>query len=128
MTTANAKIKYGNKTSLTLATCCSVHALQDGLTTTVNVLLPILAQAFGLSYAQVGIVKAANVAAMALLEIPSGLLSERVGARILLVFGLFIAGVGYVWLSLAAGFAAILFSLSLAGVGAGYCQRKILNT
>ena len=120
MTTANAKIKNGKKANLTLATCCSVHALQDGLTTTVNVLLPILAQAFGLSYAQVGIVKAANVAAMALLEIPSGLLSERVGARILLVFGLFIAGVGYVWLSLAAGYAAILFSLSLAGVGAAF--------
>jgi MFS family permease len=57
---------------------------------------------------------------MALLEIPSGLLSERVGARILLVFGLFIVGIGYVWLSLAAGFAAILFSLSLAGVGAAF--------
>lgn len=115
-----ARIEGGEHAGLSLATCCSVHALQDGLTTTVNVLLPILAQVFGLSYAQVGIVKAANLAAMALLEIPSGLLSERVGARILLVFGLLIVGIGYIWLSFAAGFAAILFSLFVAGVGAAF--------
>lgn len=120
MTTTDAKIDGGRQAGLSLATCCSVHALQDGLTTTVNVLLPILAQAFGLSYAQVGIVKAANVAAMALLEIPSGLLSERVGRRILLVFGLLIVGIGYIWLSFAAGFTAILFSLFVAGVGAAF--------
>jgi FSR family fosmidomycin resistance protein-like MFS transporter len=120
MTTTDASTEDGKQAGLSLAVCCSVHAMQDGLTTTVNVLLPILAQAFGLSYAQVGVVKAANVAAMALLEIPSGLLSERFGARILLAFGLLIVGVGYLWLSLAAGFTAILFSLLLAGVGAAF--------
>jgi FSR family fosmidomycin resistance protein-like MFS transporter len=83
-------------------------------------MLPILVQAFGLSYAQVGVVKAANSAAMALLEIPSGLLSERVGARILIVFGLFTVGAGYIWLSFAAGFTAILFGIFLAGVGAAF--------
>jgi predicted MFS family arabinose efflux permease len=120
MTTTDASTSGTKRASLTLATCCTIHAVQDGLTTTVNVLLPILAQAFGLTYAQVGIVKAANVAAMALLEIPSGLLSERFGARILLVFGLLVVGTGYLWLSLAAGFTAILFSLFLAGIGAAF--------
>ncbi len=120
MTTSDTNTGNGKKAGLTLATCCSVHALQDGMTTTVSVLLPILAQAFGLSYAQVGTVKAANVAAMALLEIPSGLLSERFGTRILLVIGLVTVGTGYIWLSLAAGFTAILFSLFLAGAGAAF--------
>lgn len=120
MTTTDAKVEERRQAGLTLATCCSVHALQDGLTSTVNVLLPTLAQTFGLSYAQVGIVRAANLAAMALLEIPAGLLSERVGARILLVAGLCIVGFGYIWLSLAAGFAAILFGLLLAGLGAAF--------
>lgn len=120
MTTTEANTDDTRHAGLALATCCSVHALQDGLTTTVNVLLPILAQAFGLSYAQVGTVKAASLAAMALLEIPSGLASERFGPRILLVFGLVMVGAGYLWLSLADGFAAILFSVFLAGVGAAF--------
>lgn len=120
MTTSGTNIRDGGRAGLTLATCCTVHAVQDGLTTAVNVLLPILAQAFGLTYAQVGTVRAANLASMALLEIPSGLLSERFGARILLVFGLLVVGIGYLWLSLAAGFTAILFSLFLAGVGAAF--------
>ena len=103
-----------------LVACSAAHALQDGLTSTVNVLLPILAQAFGLSYLQVGLVKAANLGSMGVLEIPAGLLSERVGARLLLGFGLVIVGFGYAWLSQAAGFGAILFSLALAGIGAAF--------
>lgn len=110
----------GRRAGLSLAACCGVHALQDGLTSTVNVLLPLLAQAFGLSYAQVGIVKAANLSAMSLLEIPSGLISERFGARLPLVFGLATVAAGYLWLSQAAGYGAILFSLGLAGVGAAF--------
>ena len=42
----------------TLAVSAGVHATQDGLTSTVYVLLPILAQSLGLSYAQVGTVRA----------------------------------------------------------------------
>ncbi|HSF96844.1 MAG TPA: MFS transporter [Thermohalobaculum sp.] len=120
MTAVDPAAAEGRQAGVTLAACCSVHAWQDGLTSTVNVMLPLLAQAFGLSYVQVGIVKAANLAAMALLEIPSGLLSERFGTRRLLVFGLTVVGAGYIWLSFAAGFTAILFSLFLAGVGAAF--------
>jgi FSR family fosmidomycin resistance protein-like MFS transporter len=125
MTSADSTIATGGPGTargrgLALAACCGTHALQDGLTSTVNVLLPILAQAFGLSYAQVGIVKASNLSAMGLLEIPAGLLSERLGTRLLLVFGLLTVGIGYLWLALAAGFGAMLFSLALAGVGAAF--------
>ena len=38
----------------TLASCCAAHSLQDGLTDLLYVLLPVLAQSFGLTYAQVG--------------------------------------------------------------------------
>jgi MFS family permease len=120
MTVTDTAGKDSGRAGLTLATCCAVHGLQDGLTTTVKVMLPILAQSFGLSYAQVGTVRAANVAAMALLEIPSGLLSERIGARALLAIGLVIGGAGFLWLSFAGGFMAVLFSLFLAGAGAAF--------
>ena len=77
---------------LTLAGCCGVHGVQDGLTSALYVILPTLAQAFGLTYAQVGFVKAVNNTAMTLLELPSGMLSEWLGERALLVFGLLCAG------------------------------------
>ncbi|GBF25500.1 hexuronate transporter [bacterium MnTg02] len=106
--------------SLTLATCCGVHGLQDGLTDLLYVLLPILAQAFGLNYSQIGIIRAANRSAMALFEIPAGLLSERFGERTLLVFGLVSVGIGYLTLSVANGFIAVVLCLFLAGFGAAF--------
>ena len=48
------------------------------------VLLPVLAQNLGLSYTQVGLLKATSSSAMALLEIPSGFLAEKFGEKRLL--------------------------------------------
>lgn len=110
----------GKRRNLVLITCCGIHGLQDGLVATLYVLLPVLAQTFGLSYAQVGIVRAANNSAMMLFEIPAGMLSERLGEWRLLVFGLACAGAAYLWLAAADGFAIIVFSLLLAGFGAAF--------
>jgi MFS family permease len=108
------------KNKLTLASCCGVHSLQDGLSAAIYVLLPILAQTFGLSYSQVGIIRATNNSAMMLFEIPSGVLSERIGERSLLVFGLVCAGLGYLSLAMASGFATIMLALFVAGFGAAF--------
>ena len=77
-----------------LATCCGAHVVQDGLSAALYVILPILAQAFGLNYAQIGILRAVNNGAMALLEMSSGFMAERFGERSLLVFGLISDGLG----------------------------------
>lgn len=105
---------------LTLAACCATHAVQDGLTASIYVLLPILAQAFGLGFAQVGLVRAVHSGAMGLLELPSGMLSERLGQRRLLAFGLLCAGGGYLTVSMASGFPGLLLGLCLAGCGAAF--------
>ena len=105
---------------LTLAACCATHAVQDGLTTSIYILLPILSQVFGLSFAQVGMVRAVHSGAMGLLELPSGVLSERVGQRPLLSFGLVCAGTGYFAVSMAGGFFGILLGLCIAGCGAAF--------
>ncbi|MCP5082131.1 MAG: MFS transporter [Alphaproteobacteria bacterium] len=94
--------------------------MQDGLGAALYVLMPILAQAFGLSYAQVGIIRAANNCASSLLEMPSGVLAERFGERRLLVFGLICAGAGYLCLSFAAGLWTILLSLLVLGTGGAF--------
>ncbi len=94
--------------------------MQDGLGAALYVLMPILAQAFGLSYAQVGIIRAANNCASSLLEMPSGVLAERFGERRLLVFGLICAGAGYLCLSFATGLWTILLSLLVLGTGGAF--------
>lgn len=101
----------------TLSTCCAVHALHDGLSDVTYVLLPVLAQAFGLSLAQVGLVRAAQRTAMASFQIPAGLIAERFGERNLLAFGTLCAGLAFIGLGFAPGFYAILFALFWAGFG-----------
>lgn len=80
-------------------------------------LLPFLAQTFGLSYAEVGIIRAANKAAMALFQLPAGFLAERFGERILLAAGTACAGLAYVMLGFSSGFLTIIGFLFLAGCG-----------
>ena len=103
-----------------LAACCGTHVVQDGLTASVYVLLPVLAQTFGLGYAQVGLIRAVHGAAMGVLELPSGMASERFGQRSLLAFGLLASGVGYLSLSAAGGFRTLLLGLFIAGCGAAF--------
>ena len=110
----------GVRRKLTLAACCATHGVQDGLTASIYILLPILAQAFGLSFAQVGMVRAAHSGAMGLLELPSGMLSERFGQRRLLAFGLLCAGTGYLTVSMAGGFTGLVLGLCIAGCGAAF--------
>ena len=104
----------------TLAACCGTHGVQDGLTASIYVLLPVLAQTFGLGYAQVGMIRAVHGGAMWVLELPSGMLSERFGQRGLLAFGLLCGGAGYLAFSMAGGFTGVLLGLGIAGCGAAF--------
>jgi MFS transporter, FSR family, fosmidomycin resistance protein len=111
----------------TLATCCAVHTLHDGLSDVTYVLLPLLAQTFGLSLAQVGMIRSAHRVAMASFQIPAGLIAERFGERNLLALGTLIAGAAFLALGFAPGFWAILGALFLAGVG-GAVQHPLAST
>lgn len=93
------------------------HAVQDGMTATIYVLLPILSQAFGFSYADVGAFKAVKGLTQAFLEMASGFLVERVGEIRTLVLGLALSGVGYLGLWGAPGAMAVLGCLVLIGAG-----------
>ena len=104
----------------TLIACCGAHLIQDGLVALQYVLLPILAQAFGLSYAQVGFLRAVSNSAMAVLEIPAGLLSDRFGEASLLIFGLLCASLGYLGVALAPDFYLIVVGFFIAGSGAAF--------
>jgi MFS transporter, FSR family, fosmidomycin resistance protein len=83
-----------------LVTACSAHALHDGLTDALYVLLPIFQTAFGLSYASVGVLRALYAGSMAGLQVPLATLARRVGPVGVLVAGTAVAGAGYLCLGL----------------------------
>jgi MFS family permease len=111
----------------TLATCCATHILHDGLSDVSYVLLPLLAQTFGLSLAQVGLIRSAHRTAMAAFQIPAGLVAERFGERNLLALGTLVAGCAFVALGYVSGFWAILAALFLAGAGSAV-QHPLCST
>ena len=100
-----------------LASCSTAHAAHDGLAEALLVLLPLWAQAFGLTLTQSGALKSAFYAAMTAGQIPFGLVSERLGERRLLALGTLGTAVGWLLLAEADGFRALLLAVLAAGIG-----------
>ncbi len=101
-----------------LGVTCGAHVLHDGFTDVLYVFLPIWQGEFGLSLAQVGMLKTCFSGALAGLQMPAGLLAERIGERALLALGTAVVSIGYLLVAWAGGFAALAACLLLAGAGA----------
>jgi MFS transporter, FSR family, fosmidomycin resistance protein len=102
----------------TLAACCGAHLLHDGFSDLLYVLFPVWQAAFGLSFAQVGLLKTLYSGSMAALQVPAGLLAERVGERVLLALGTVVAAAGFIVSGWTAGFPGLALCLMLSGAGA----------
>lgn len=101
-----------------LGVACSAHVLHDGFTDLLYLLLPIWQAEFGLSLAQVGLLKTCFSGALAGLQMPSGLLGERLGERALLALGTAVVAAGYMLVAWVDGFVGLIACLLLAGAGA----------
>jgi MFS family permease len=102
----------------TLAACCGAHVLHDGFSDLLYVLFPVWQAAFGLSFAQVGLLKTLYSGSMAALQVPASLLAERVGERVLLALGTLVAAAGFIVSGWTAGFTGLALCLMLSGAGA----------
>lgn len=102
----------------TLAACCGAHVLHDGFSDILYVLFPVWQAAFGLSFAQVGLLKTLYSGSMAALQVPASLLAERVGERVLLALGTLVAAAGFILSGWTAGFLGLALCLMLSGAGA----------
>src|SRR5436853_2045162 len=87
---------------------CGAHALHDGYTDLIYVLLPVWQREFGLGYAELGLLRGVFAGTMASFQIPSGLLSERLGTAAVLALGTALAGVGYCLAGASAGFGLLM--------------------
>ena len=100
-----------------LGVACGAHALHDGYTDLIYVLLPVWQAEFGLSYAEVGLLRGAFAGAMAAFQIPAAWLSERVGAATMLAAGTALSAAAFLLVGTAAGFVSLVALLLIGGLG-----------
>jgi MFS family permease len=103
----------------TMAVACGAHILHDGYTDLLYVLLPLWQVEFGLGYAEVGLMRALYVGALAGFQIPAGRFAERFGGPLVLGLGTALAGIGYLVAGTSVGFAMLVGALILGGLGSG---------
>ena len=101
----------------TLSVALPVHALHDGYSDVVYIMLPIWQAEFALSYAAVGLLRSTLSGAMAAFQIPAGLLAERIGGAAVLAAGTALAGLCFCLIGWSSGYAFIAAALFLAGIG-----------
>ena len=107
----------GPQARRTLLGAGAAHALHDGYTDMIYVLLPVWQAEFGLGYGALAALRGVHVGVMAALQIPAGRLAERLGGRAVLVAGTFLAALGYALAGLSGGLLGLCGALALAGAG-----------
>ncbi len=101
----------------TLLLAGAAHALHDGYTDMIYVLLPVWQTEFGLSYGMLAALRGLYAGMMALLQVPSGRLAERVDGRIVLALGTALAAGGYALAGFTGSLAGLCAALAIAGAG-----------
>jgi MFS transporter, FSR family, fosmidomycin resistance protein len=101
----------------TLAVTGLNHALHDGYTDLIYVLLPIWQSEFALSYGVLACMRGLYAGAMAGLQIPTGRLAEKINGRTILAFGTALSALGYVFAGLSGGVFGLGIALTLSGAG-----------
>lgn len=118
---------FGKRPWVALGAGGLAHILHDGFSASMYLFFPIWQSALGLSLTQVGLLKTCYAAAMAGLQMPAGLLAERLGERGLLVIGTVLSGVAFLTTGLAGGFLALALCLFLVGCG-GSTQHPLASS
>jgi MFS family permease len=101
-----------------MAVACGAHALHDGYTDLIYVMLPIWQNEFGLGFAALGLLKTVFSGTLAGFQVPAGFVAERLGAPRVLAIGTALAGAGYVLAGASVGVAALVAALFVGGLGA----------
>lgn len=106
---------------------CGAHALHDGYTDLIYVMLPLWQRDFGLGYAELGMLRGLYAGTMAGFQIPASYLAERFGSAAVLALGTALAGFGYCLVGLSAGLGLLLVGLFISGLGAS-TQHPLAST
>src|SRR5260370_29714027 len=96
---------------------CGAHALYDGLTGTLYLLLPLWQAQFALSYAAIGLLRALYTGVMAGFQVPTAKLAQRPGGARMLAGGTAVAAVAFLLLGANPTLALLALALPLVGSG-----------
>ncbi|MDR3519166.1 MAG: MFS transporter [Azospirillaceae bacterium] len=108
----------GDRARRTLAVAGVAHALHDGYTDLIFVLLPIWQAEFALSYGVLALLRGLYAGAMAILQVPSGRLAERLDGRVILAFATVLSALGYALAGCSGGVVGLCAALAISGAGA----------
>ncbi|MCJ2068919.1 MFS transporter [Methylobacterium sp. J-030] len=115
--TSSRAVAPSRDASRTLVATGVNHALHDGYTDLIYVLLPVLQAEFGLGYVALGLLRTLYSGTMAALQIPAGHLGQVLGARNVLVLGTLLSAVGYTVAGASGGLLGLCVGLALGGAG-----------
>lgn len=93
------------------------HALHDGYTSSIYVLLPVWQSQFALGYGAMAVIRALYVGSLALLQVPSTRLARFVSPRTVLALGTLLSAAGYALAGFSGGLIGLCVALALAGAG-----------
>jgi MFS family permease len=102
-----------------LGTITAAHFAHHTSNSLLNPLLPLIRDAFALSYAQSGFAVSAYSLSLGLSNGPIGLLADRIGSRTVIVVGLVLTGLVSVALARAGEYAQLLILLLALGIISG---------
>ena len=101
----------------TLAVAGTAHALHDGYTDLIYVLLPVWQTEFALGYGMLAALRGLYAGMMAALQVPSGRIAERVDGRIVLAIGTALAAAGYALAGFTGSLLGLCAALAISGAG-----------
>jgi len=102
------------------------HALHDGFTDMIYVLLPVWQAEFALDYVTLAVLRGLYVGVLAALQVPSAHLARHLNARNVLVLGTLLSAGGYALAGISGGLVGLCASLALAGAG-GSTQHPLAS-
>lgn len=102
----------------TLAVAATAHALHDGYTDLIFVLLPLWQPEFGLGYGMLAALRGLYAGVMAAVQVPSGWLADKLDGRVVLALGTALAAAGYAIAGCTGSLTGLVAALAMSGVGA----------
>ncbi|MHC2103860.1 MFS transporter [Methylobacterium sp. CM6246] len=103
------------------------HALHDGYTDLIYVLLPVWQAEFGLDYVALALLRSLYNGALAALQMPASRLAQALGARTVLVLGTLLSAGGYALAGASGGLIGLCAGLLLGGAGSS-TQHPLAST
>lgn len=96
----------------------TAHAVHDGMTDLIYVLLPMWQTEFALSYWMAGLMRGMYSGVIASFQILASRLAQSLGRKFMLVTGTVLVGLGYLLAGQAGSLAGVCLALMLGGLGA----------